>query len=89
MRRDDWKMILKDGKAQLYNLNTDLGETTNVVAANPKVAKAMRQAIEEFKRSSRGVQEDGGAGLVETVKGLQGFGPRSSIIPRPIASPMR
>lgn len=49
MRRGDWKMILKEGEAQLYNLKTDLKESTNVVAENPEVAKSMRAAIEEFK----------------------------------------
>jgi hypothetical protein len=34
---------------QLYNLETDLKETTNVVAENPEVTASMRAAIKQFK----------------------------------------
>ena len=51
MLRDDWKMILKDGKGQFYNLKNDLKETTNVVAEHPEVARSMQQAIQEFKET--------------------------------------
>lgn len=49
MRRGQWKMIVKDNVVQLYDLKTDLKETTNVSDANPLISKQMRQAIEEFK----------------------------------------
>jgi arylsulfatase A-like enzyme len=51
MRRGDWKMIVKGDDVQLYNLAEDLGETTNIAGANPKVTASMREAIEEFKRT--------------------------------------
>jgi len=51
MRRDDWKMILKAGEAQLYNLKSDLKETTDVVDQHPKIAASMQRAIEEFKKT--------------------------------------
>ncbi|PXA03382.1 sulfatase [Coraliomargarita sinensis] len=49
MRRGDWKMILKDGKVQLYNLEKDLKETSNVADKYPEVVESMRAAIEQFK----------------------------------------
>jgi len=49
MRRGKWKMILKEDNVQLYNLETDLKETTNVVAENPEVTASMRAAIKQFK----------------------------------------
>ncbi len=51
MRRGHWKMILKDGDVQLYNLATDIRETTNLVTRHPEIAKSMRQAIERFKQT--------------------------------------
>jgi len=49
MRRGPWKLILKDGKVQLYNLDKDLKETTNVAEKYPEVVEPMRAAIEHFK----------------------------------------
>lgn len=51
MRRGKWKMILKNGEAQLYDLETDLKESTDVVADHPKIAASMREAIETFKKT--------------------------------------
>ena len=51
MRRGDWKMIVKGDDVQLYNLKNDVKETTNVAAANPEIAKSMRQAIERFRQT--------------------------------------
>lgn len=51
MRRGDWKLILKNGEAQLYNLKDDLKETRDLVEEEPEVAASMRRAIEEFKRA--------------------------------------
>ena len=51
MRRGDWKMILKDGAAQLYHLKDDRKETRDLSLEKPDVAAAMRSAIEEFKRT--------------------------------------
>jgi len=49
MRRGKWKMIVKKDTVQLFNLQKDIGETTNVAAKNPEISKSMRQAIEKFK----------------------------------------
>jgi arylsulfatase A-like enzyme len=51
MRRGDWKMILKNGEAQLYNLRDDVKETRDLGLEKPEIAAAMRRAIEEFKRT--------------------------------------
>jgi arylsulfatase A-like enzyme len=51
MRRGNWKMILKEGEGQLYNLKKDLKETTNVADELPEIAASMRKAIEEFKKT--------------------------------------
>jgi arylsulfatase A-like enzyme len=51
MRRGDWKMIVKDGEEQLYNLRKDLKETTNVANENPEVTASMHKAIEGFKKT--------------------------------------
>lgn len=49
MRRGPWKMILKEDNIQLYNLEKDLKETTNVAADFPDVAASMQADIEHFK----------------------------------------
>lgn len=49
MRRGDWKMIIKAGNIELYNLKDDPRETNNIVANHPEVAKSMKRAIEAFK----------------------------------------
>ncbi len=49
MRRGQWKMILKEGGAQLYDLAADPREATDVLAEEPETAAAMRAAIEDFK----------------------------------------
>lgn len=51
MRRGDWKMIVKGDDVQLFNLENDLKETTNVSAVNLKVTASMRKAIEGFKET--------------------------------------
>ena len=49
MRRGDWKMIVKQDDVQLFNLQNDPQETTNVTSQNPEITKSMRQAIDQFK----------------------------------------
>lgn len=49
MRRGDWKMIVKEQDVQLFDLQTDLEETTNVADRHPEIAASMRQAIDRFK----------------------------------------
>ena len=49
MRRGDWKMIIKESSVQLYNLNDDPREATDVTDEHPAVSRSMQQAIERFR----------------------------------------
>ena len=49
-RDGDWKMIVKAGNQQLYNLADDPGERTNLAEQQPERAEAMVEAIEAWKR---------------------------------------
>jgi arylsulfatase A-like enzyme len=50
VRMGDWKALRSlGGKLELYNLRTDLGETTNVAAQNPEVVSR----IESYLKSAR------------------------------------
>lgn len=49
MRRGDWKMIIKEDNVQLFNLQNDPKETTNVSDRHPDIAKSMKEAIIQFK----------------------------------------
>jgi arylsulfatase A-like enzyme len=53
LRQGPWKLVLAaDAEAktdvQLYNLERDLGETTNVATENPKIALEMRALLEKL-----------------------------------------
>ncbi|MFK7789781.1 MAG: sulfatase [Phycisphaeraceae bacterium] len=49
MRSGKWKMIVKGDAIQLFDLEADIKETTNVADQHPERVKVMRQAIEQFK----------------------------------------
>lgn len=49
MRRGDWKMIVKEEDVQLFNLQLDPQETTNVADQHPEINSSMKQAIDRFK----------------------------------------
>ena len=49
MRRGDWKMIIKEDNVQLFNLQKDPQETTDVADQYPEVTSSMKQAIDRFK----------------------------------------
>ena len=51
MRRGNWKMIIKESKVQLFNLDHDPKEGMDVSNEHPEVARSMQQAIERFKSS--------------------------------------
>jgi len=59
LRVGDWKAIRiglkKDAKApiQLYNLKTDIGETTNVAKKYPKIVKQMKELFKEARVKSK------------------------------------
>ena len=64
IRQGPWKLIfLKNGKRELYNLKEDLGETRDVLAANPDVverlAKLMQQFIDNGRSTSGAPQKNG------------------------------
>ena len=48
LRDGPWKMIVKKGKAQLYDLRTDIGERKDIVDEHPKRAKEMRASIKKW-----------------------------------------
>jgi len=48
LRDGPWKMIVKKGEAQLYDLRTDIGERRNLVNEYPQRAKEMRTAIKKW-----------------------------------------
>lgn len=52
MRDGDWKMIVKQDKAQLFNLANDLGEQTDLAARYPDRVTSMRSAIERWKQET-------------------------------------
>ncbi len=49
MRRGDWKMIVKEDKVQLYNLQADPQEANDLSAQRPEMVSSMRKAIGRFK----------------------------------------
>ena len=51
LRRGEWKMILKDGEMELYNLAKDPKEETNVADGNKETVASMREAVEAFKKT--------------------------------------
>jgi len=51
MRRGKWKMIVKGEDVQLFDLERDLKETTNITSENPAVTTSMREAIERFRET--------------------------------------
>lgn len=58
LRRGPWKLILaRDAKAktdvQLYNLDSDMGETTNLAAEKPELVAEMRALMEKLITDGR------------------------------------
>lgn len=51
MRSGKWKMIIKNGEVQLYDLEADIKETTNIADQHPEQVKTMQKAIEQFKQT--------------------------------------
>ena len=42
-----------DAPGQLYNLESDPGETTNLYFKNPEIVRELKGKLEEFKKSGR------------------------------------
>ncbi len=61
LRRDDWKFIQFPGnkkkkipgKAELYNLNQDPGETKNIIADHPEKAESMGRQLQSLVDAGR------------------------------------
>ncbi len=54
LRRGPWKLVfLKSGKRELYNLQTDLSETKEVLAANPEIAAEMTELMQTYIANGR------------------------------------
>ncbi|NWK55275.1 arylsulfatase [Verrucomicrobiaceae bacterium N1E253] len=59
LRQGPWKYIQprgKKGKAQLYNLDSDVGEQNNIIAQQPERAKAMAEQLEKAKQAKQGLR---------------------------------
>ena len=66
IRQGPWKLIfLPNGKRELYNLQTDLSETSNVAEANPEVVERlgtlMRRYIDEGRSTAGAAQKNSAA----------------------------
>ena len=48
VRRGDWKLRKQKKNVELFNLKTDLSETTNVATEHPKIVQELRAEIEAF-----------------------------------------
>ena len=48
-----WRRRLPDAPGQLYNLQSDPGETTNLYFKNPEIVRELKGKLEEFKKSGR------------------------------------
>lgn len=51
IREGDWKLheYFEDGAIELYNLETDIGETTNLVRTNPAKAEELRGKLRQWR----------------------------------------
>ena len=62
IRQGPWKLIFTGGKQELYNLQSDMGETRNVADANPEVVSRlttlMNQYISEGRSTAGAVQKN-------------------------------
>lgn len=51
LRDGSWKLILKAGNSQLYDLRNDIGESKNIASEQPERTKMMVTAIESWKQN--------------------------------------
>ena len=79
IRSGDWKLIfLEDGKRELYDLQSDIGETRDVVAQHPAVAERLETLIRkhlEQGRSTPGKPQPNGVALNLDRIGTTSFSP--------------
>jgi len=57
IRDGDWKLIewYEDGRLELYNLRDDIGETKNLVQANPAKAKELHDKLVAWRKETNAV----------------------------------
>lgn len=51
MRNGDWKMIIKAEDVQLFDLSKDIGEKINLANQFPRIARQMRDKIDNWKKT--------------------------------------
>ena len=53
VRDGQWKLIehYEDGQIELFDLDKDIGETTNVASQHPQVAERLRAALADWRRA--------------------------------------
>ncbi len=59
IRDGKWKLVMEHGKRQereLYDLDADPSETTNVISAHPEIAKKLVDAISNIVSNGRTTQ---------------------------------
>lgn len=54
VRKGDWKLIewFETGHQELYNLKTDISETTNLIATEPAVANDLFQTMKDWRKKT-------------------------------------
>ena len=45
VRQGDWKLVVERGVPRLYNLNDDIGETTDLASTHPEIVDRMVEII--------------------------------------------
>ena len=53
VREGDFKLIITNGKVELYNLNDDLSETKNLAASQPERAQRMLARWQEWNKGNK------------------------------------
>lgn len=53
LRQGPWKLIMNGNRAQLYNLDDDIGETTDLAGKHRDRVKAMSAQLEKFISQGR------------------------------------
>lgn len=59
LRKGNWKYVQggkKKGFGELYNLESDIGEQTNVAKENPEIAAEMKATLEKFEAAEGGIR---------------------------------
>jgi arylsulfatase A len=59
IRRDKWKLIVHgDGKRELFDLDTDIGETRNLIDTQPETATSMSRLLQTYLDNGRSTPGD-------------------------------